>query len=260
MKPRHVLLAATALLVAVVLTGPVLAGDAALRTVAPPWSPPGPDLPLGADALGRDVLARALAGGRDLALVAAGSALAATVLGVGSGLWTGWSRGRGARGVAAAADLLLALPLLLLALVAAVALPAPAAVLVGTVLGGAPLTLRVVADVTRHARRAGYVQAALARGESGATVLLREVLPAHSALVAADLGMRAVLALQLAAALSVLGFGPAPPTPDWAGMLRDNLIGLPLNPAGMLAPAAALAVLAVALAACARAADGRVAR
>lgn len=250
----------TAVLLVAVLAGPSLAGEAAVRTVAGPWSPPGPGLPLGADAVGRDVAARVLAGGRDLALVAAGSAVVATVLGAGAGLWTGWSAGPLARGLTAAADLLLALPLLLLALVAAVALPGPAAVLVGTVLGGAPLTLRVVADLTRASRGAGYVRAALGRGEAGATVLLREVLPAHRTLVAADLGMRAVLALQLAAALSVLGFGPAPPAPDWAGMLRDNLAGLSLNPAAVLGPAVALAGLAAALAACARNADRRVAR
>jgi len=260
MTGRTVLLGATTALLVIVLGGPALAGDTAVRTVAAPWAPPGSGLPLGADALGRDVLARVLAGGRDLALVAGGSALVATVLGAGAGLWTGWSNGSVARGLAAAADLLLAVPLLLLALVAAVALPGPAAVLVGTVLGGAPLTLRVVADVTQASRGAGYVRAALGRGEPAATVLLREVLPAHSALVAADLGMRAVLALQLAAALSVLGFGSAPPAPDWAGMLRDNLVGLPVNPAAVLAPAVALAVLAAALAACARTADGRVAR
>jgi peptide/nickel transport system permease protein len=260
MTGRRALVAAGTVMLVVVLAGPTLAGEDAVRTVASPWAPPGPGLSLGADALGRDVLARVLAGGRDLFLVAGGSALVATALGTAAGLWAGWSDGPVARGLAGGADLLMALPLLLLALVAAMARPGPSAVLVGTALGGAPLTLRVVADVTRRSRRAGYVRAALARGEPGPTVLLREVLPAHSALVAADLGMRAVLALQLAAALSVLGFGPPPPAPDWASMLRDNLAGLPLNPAGLLAPAAALAVLAAALAAGARAADGRVAR
>ncbi|MCY7343503.1 MAG: ABC transporter permease subunit [Pseudonocardia sp.] len=248
MKPRHVLLAATALLVAVVLTGPVLAGDAALRTVAPPWSPPGPDLPLGADALGRDVLARVLTGGRELALTAGLSALTATTVGAALGVWAGWSRSRAAPVLTAAADLLLVLPLLLVALVAAVALPGPWAVVVGTVLGGSPLTLRVVADATRNARYTGYVEAAVGRGEPTATVLLREVLPAHAGLLGADLGVRTVLAVQLAAALAVLGYGPAPPAADWAVMLRENLPGMALNPAAVLAPAAALTLLTVVVA------------
>ncbi|MFC6366808.1 ABC transporter permease subunit [Nonomuraea thailandensis] len=226
------------------LGGEAVAGHDPAAIVASPWAGPAPGLPLGADALGRDVLARVLAGGRDLTLTSLAAALTASALGVAGGLWAGWSRGRLGRAAAGAADLLLALPLLLLALLAVVALPGPAAVVAGTVLGGTPLTLRVVADATAAARHAGYVEAALARGERGGAVVLREVLPAHAGLVGADLGQRVVLAVQLASALNVLGFGPAPPAPDWAAMLRENLQGLGLNAAATIAPAAALAVLA----------------
>ncbi|GAA2891880.1 ABC transporter permease subunit [Nonomuraea rubra] len=229
--------------------GGAAGGHDPVAIVAPPWAGPAPGLPLGADALGRDVLARVLAGGRDLTLTALAAASTASALGVAGGLWVGWSRGRLGRTAAGAADLLLALPLLLLALLAVVALPGPAAVVAGTVLGGTPLTLRVVADATAAARHAGYVEAALSRGERAGAVLLREVLPAHAGLVGADLGQRLVLAVQLAAALNVLGFGPAPPAPDWAAMLRENLQGLGLNAAAAIAPAVALAVLAGSVAA-----------
>ncbi|MGP3955757.1 ABC transporter permease subunit [Nonomuraea sp. 3N208] len=239
--------AGAALLVA--LGGEAVAGHDPAEIVASPWSGPAPGLPLGADGLGRDVLARVLAGGRDLTVTSLAAALTASAFGVAGGLWVGWSRGRLGRAVAGAADLLLALPLLLLALLAVVALPGPAAVVAGTVLGGTPLTLRVVADATAAARHAGYVEAALSRGEPGGAVLLREVLPAHAGLVGADLGQRLVLAVQLAAALNVLGFGPAPPAPDWASMLRENLQGMGLNPSATIAPAMALAVLAGSVAA-----------
>jgi peptide/nickel transport system permease protein len=242
----RVLLAAVAL--AVALVGDLLGGDP-LRTVTTPWAPPGPALPLGADGLGRDVLARVLAGGRQLTLVALGSAIVASTLGLAAGLWAGWSASAAARALRSGADLLLALPLLLVALVAAVRLPGPAAVLVGTVLGGTPLTLRVMADATRGARHAGYVEAALTRGESPVGVAVREVLPAHAGLAAADLGQRTVLAVTLGAALAALGFGPPPPAPDWAVMLRENLTGIGLNPAATLAPALALAVVAGSVAA-----------
>ncbi|MEU8108756.1 ABC transporter permease subunit [Nonomuraea muscovyensis] len=247
----------SALVVAFTLVGPGLSWQDATATVAPPWAAPGPGLPLGADGLGRDVLARVLAGGRDLTLVSLVAASAACVLGVAGGLWTGWSRGAAARAAARVADLMLGLPLLLLCVVAVVALPGPAAVIAGTVLGGAPLTLRTVADATAGARHAGYVEAALARGETPAWVLAHEVLPAHAGLVGADFGQRVVLALHLAAALNVLGFGPAPPAADWAAMLRENLPGLGLNPAALLGPAMALAVLAGTVAACSHAFGGR---
>lgn len=229
---------------ALAMGGEVLTTRDPTLIVASPWAGPGPGVPLGADGLGRDVLTRVLAGGRELTLISLLAALVASALGVSAGLWVGWSQARASRCAAVAADLLLALPLLLLVLVALVALPGRLAVVVGTILGGAPLTLRVVADATGGARHAGYVEAACARGETGASVLLREVLPANAGLVGADLGLRVVLALQLTAAIGVLGFGPAPPAPDWAGMLRENLPGVGLNPAAVGAPALALAVLA----------------
>lgn len=239
---------------ALVLGGPLLdsAGDP-LETVARPFAPPGPGLPWGADVLGRDVLARVLAGGRDLTLTALAAAAAATTLGTAAGLWAGWARGAPSAGAVtrltdAAADLLLAVPLLLLALLAAVSLPGPAAVVAATVVGGAPLTARVLADTTAAARHSGYVEAALSRGERPRAVLLREVLPAHAGTVMADLATRTVLAVQLAAALSALGFGPAPPSPDWGVMLRENLRGVGLNPLALVAPAMALALLAGAVA------------
>jgi peptide/nickel transport system permease protein len=230
-------LTVAAALGAAALFGEVLAPYDPTATVSPPWTPPGPGLALGADGLGRDVVSRVLAGGRELTLVAAVAALTATAVGVAGGLW--------------------ALPMLLIAMVLAVALPGPVAVVAGTVCGGAPLTLRVIADATRQVRHTGYVEAAVARGERSGTVLVREVLPALAGVVGADVGLRCVLALQLAAALSLLGFGPAPPAPDWAAMLRENLPGVTLNPAALVAPAAALAALTLLVAALGHAAATR---
>jgi ABC-type dipeptide/oligopeptide/nickel transport system permease subunit len=155
-------------------------------------------------------------------------------------------------------DLLLAVPALVLALVLAVALPGGTAVVVASVLSGTPLTARVVAGESAQLRNSGHVQAALERGETVPSVLAREVLPALRGLVTADAGLRLVTALQIAAALAVLGLGPQPPEPDWALMLSENLPGAALNPVALLAPAVLLAGCAWALAAAAhRAGPGR---
>ncbi|WP_245681579.1 ATP-binding cassette domain-containing protein, partial [Actinomadura kijaniata] len=173
-------------------------------------------------------------------------------LGTAGGLAAGWAGGRTDRALTGLADLLLAVPFLLQAMVLAVALPAPAAVVAGTVCGGAPLGLRVVRDLTLRARRSGYVEAARCRGEPAAVILAGEVLPSLAGAVTADLVARFVLALQLAAAFGMLGLGPAPPAPDWGLMLRENLPGAGLNPLALAAPATALAVLAVTAALLAR--------
>ena len=234
---------------AVALGGSVLTPHDPTAPLNAPWVPPGEGSVLGTDALGRDVLSRVLAGGRHLTLTAGTAAVVAAATGVAAGLLTGWRDGRPARLLHAAADLLLAVPLLLIAMLLAVSVPGPAAVVAATVCGGAPLTLRVVADAVRHLRHSGFVDAALGRGESDLLILGREVLPALAGLVGAEIGARFVVALQLAAALSLLGLGPAPPAPDWAAMIRENVTGVGLNPAGLVAPAAALAVLCLTVAA-----------
>jgi ABC-type dipeptide/oligopeptide/nickel transport system permease subunit len=239
--------------------GAALAPHDPASTVAAPWLTPGGGHPLGTDAAGRDVWSRVLAGGRGLVLTAALAAVAAAAAGTLGGLVAGWYGRWPDRVLSGAADLLLGVPLLLVALVLAVALPAPAAVVAGTVCGGAPLTLRVVRDAVRRARRTGYVEAALGRGERTGALLVREVLPGLAGVATADLGLRFVIALQLAAALGMLGLGARPPAPDWGLMLRENLAGAALNPPALVAPATALTVTALVAAACARgAADRRV--
>jgi ABC-type dipeptide/oligopeptide/nickel transport system permease subunit len=239
--------------------GAALAPHDPASTVAAPWLAPGGGHPLGTDAAGRDVWSRVLAGGRGLVLTAALAAVAAAAAGTLGGLVAGWYGGWPDRILSGGADLVLGVPLLLVALVLAVALPAPAAVVAGTVCGGAPLTLRVVRDAVRRARRTGYVEAALGRGERTGALLVREVLPGLAGVAAADLGLRFVIALQLAAALGMLGLGARPPAPDWGLMLRENLAGAALNPPALVAPATALTVTALVAAACARgAADRRV--
>ncbi|MCP9955629.1 ABC transporter permease subunit [Actinomadura madurae] len=199
-------------MVAVLLGGEFAPHDPA-ASIGAPWAPPGDGSLLGTDDAGRDVLSRVLAGGRALTATALAAALTAAVLGTAGGLAAGWAGGRVDRLLSGLADLLLAVPFLLQAMVLAVALPAPAAVVAGTVCGGAPLGLRVIRDLAGQARGSGYVEAARGRGETAAAILGREVLPSLAGAAAADLVLRFVLALHLAAAFGMLGLGPEPPPP-----------------------------------------------
>lgn len=255
MNRRPLLLLASAavpLLSAAVLAAALFGGwwapHSPTSPVGAPWQEPAPGHLLGTDALGRDVWSRVLAGGGGLLGVSVTAAVCACAVGTVGGLAAGWFGGPASRALTAAADLLLALPSLLLALVAAIALPGHTAVVLATVCGGAPLTLRVVRDAVRAVRTSGYVEAALLRGETTASILAREVLPAMRGVVTADLGLRLVVALQVAAALSVLGMGAEPPAPDWSLMLRENMPGVAINPWAVGAPAAALGVTTVLLA------------
>ncbi|WP_106400736.1 ATP-binding cassette domain-containing protein [Actinocorallia populi] len=234
------------LIVVWALGGGLLAPYDPQESVGSPWQPPGGGFVLGTDVAGRDVLSRLLAGGRELTLVALAGAAIAGAVGVAGGLAAGWRDGRTSRWLTATADLLLAVPFLLLALLLAVALPAPAAVIAGTVCGGAPLGLRVARDLVRQVRHAGYVEAARCRGERPAVIMVREILPALAGFAFADLLLRFVLALQLGAAFGILGFGADPSAPDWGRMVRENLPGVALNRWALVAPALALTLLVLA--------------
>ncbi|MDX3187156.1 ATP-binding cassette domain-containing protein [Streptomyces sp. MN03-5084-2B] len=223
---------------AAVLAGGLVPG--ATETTGLPWAPPGAGHPLGTDVLGRDVLARTLAGGAAALGLALPSGLLTTALGTFAGLA---ATSKGERLLARVSGGVLMLPSLLLVLVGAVVLPHWAAVPAAMLLLGVPMSARVIHATARPLRRAGFVEAAVAHGESP----VRELLPAVAGTVLADLGLRIGTALQLAVAVTVLGFGPPPPAPDWAAMLRENLPGVELNPWSVLAPAAALAALAVAV-------------
>ncbi|WP_410641078.1 ATP-binding cassette domain-containing protein [Amycolatopsis sp. lyj-346] len=235
-------LAGLLVLAAAVLGGGLLSGTETSAAVGLPWASPAAGSPLGTDVLGRDVLTRTLAGGATLLALALPAGLLTTALGTLAGLGAASSRG-GERVLARLSGAVLMVPSLLLVLVGAVVLPYWAAVPVVVLLLGVPMSARVVHATARPLRRAGFVEAAVAHGESP----VRELLPAVAGTVLGDLGLRAGTALQLAVAVTVLGFGPPPPSPDWASMLRENLPGAELNPWSVLAPAAALAVVATAV-------------
>lgn len=230
-------------LLTAVLCGGWFAPHDVTEVVGVPWSDEGL---LGTDVLGRDVFSRLLAGGAGLLATALPAGLAASLLGTAVGLAATWTP-LAERLVLRTSAGMLAVPGLLVVLTCAVALPAWAAVLAGMVLLGAPLSARVVHAAAMPLRRAGFVLAAVVRGERPRAVLARELLPVVGATVLSDAGLRVVAAVQLTVAVHALGLGPQPPAPDWAVMIRENLPGVVLNPWSVLAPAVAVAALTTVL-------------
>ncbi|NCY24684.1 MAG: ABC transporter permease subunit, partial [Alphaproteobacteria bacterium] len=79
--------------------------------------------------------------------------------------------------------------------------------------------------------------------ESGLIIILRELLPNVADLLAVEFALRASSALLLVSALSFLGLGISPPTPDWGLMVEDGMALLESEPALVLAPALCIATL-----------------
>lgn len=175
---------------------------------------------LGTDENGRDVLARLVYGVRPSLVMG----LAATAIGLLSGIVLGLTAGLGPRMVDAAImrfiDVLLAFPDLLLALVIITFWgQGTFNSIVAVGVAGVPRYSRMVRAQTHVVRGASYVEAATTLGMHRARVIFRHVLPnaIKPILILATIGIGGNITA--GAALSFLGFGAPPPAPEWGGML-----------------------------------------
>lgn len=197
------------------VTGDPLAANSQLAFSAPDsffW--------LGADENGRDILTRLVYAVRpSLVLGVAATAvglLLGTLLGLTAGLGPRWLDGAVMRVI----DVLLAFPDLLLALVIITFFGQGQLNLILAIgIANVPRYARLVRAQTLVVRGAGYVEAATTLGLPRHSVIWRHVLPnaIKPILILATIGIGGNIVN--GAALSFLGFGAAPPTPEWGGML-----------------------------------------
>ena len=175
---------------------------------------------LGTDENGRDILTRLVYAVRpSLVLGLSATAiglLLGTLFGLAAGLGPRWLDGAVMRGV----DVLLAFPDLLLALVIITFFgQGQLNIILAIGIANVPRYARLVRAQTLVVRGAGYVEAATTLGLPRHLVILRHVLPnaIKPILILATIGIGGNIVN--GAALSFLGFGAAPPAPEWGGML-----------------------------------------
>ena len=233
------------LVIGLALLGPLLPPHPAGKPVAAPYAPPGPDALLGGDQVGRDVLSRLLAGGRDLLLSSLSVAVAVTALATVLGAFAAL-RPRVGAVLERAADTVILLPAVLGIMVIGLAVPGAGRtpVVLASIVLGTPFAFRVVAAAAQPLADSAHVEAALATGERTTSLVLREILPNLRATVLALLGLRFVAAVNVVATAGFLQIGAQPPAADWALMVRENAPGVFLDPWAVLAPGLAIAVLA----------------
>lgn len=217
------------LLIAVVAPGLLAPGDPLAADRAHLLQPPSWQHPMGTDQIGRDVYTRVIHGARpSIALGLAAVAISIT-LGTVLGLLAGLTRRYMPTLVMRGVDIGSAFPELLLA-VFIVSLFGTgifnAAIAIGV--AGVPYYTRIVRAETLRVRSASYVEAAHALGLRPAQVLLHHVLPnaLRPLMVVATMGVGG--ATLAGAALSFLGLGNPPPSPEWGAMLTNarNFLGM----------------------------------
>jgi peptide/nickel transport system permease protein len=209
------------LIVAVAVVAPQLAPDDPIRlNVSESLEPPGGRHWLGTDQFGRDVLSRIIYGARISVAMGFVAVTISVVAGSVLGLLSGYYRGTVDLLVMRLVDVMLAFPGILLALVIIAVLgPNLGSAMVAVGISGMPLFIRVVRGSTLAIREFHYVEAARATGGGDARIVFRHVLPNVLTPVIVLVTLGIPNAIVAGAALSFLGLGVKPPTPDWGEML-----------------------------------------
>jgi len=178
---------------------------------------------LGQDEIGRDVFSRLLYGGRVslpvAAIVVVLASLFGTLYGALSGFVGDWLDEMFMRFV----DMVLSFPALILAMAIAAALgPSIRNSMLAMLLVWWPPYARLARSQVLAMKERDFVPAARSLGMSDLRIVLRHVLPNSVApsvvLMAMDFGN----AIIITAALSFLGLGAVPPTPEWGAMVAEG--------------------------------------
>lgn len=224
---RHggILVGSTLVLVILLLAvlGPTLAPHDPADIVGRPLTPPSRAFPMGTDNLGRDVFSRVLAGAQlslsmGIVAVLVGASLG-TLVGVVSGVAGGWTDVVLMR----LNDALMAFPGILLALAIAAALgPDLRNAMIAVGIAWVPTFARLVRANVLQVKQADYVDAAESLGASQARLVLRHVLPNSLTPVIILSSLSLAGAILAGTALSFLGLGPQPPTPEWGAMISQS--------------------------------------
>ena len=238
-------------IIAYVIAGvfaPVIAPFGEAEVVGSAFALPDENMILGGDQLGRDLFSRLVYGARNTVGIALITTALAFIVGTITGLVAAATGGWVDQILGRIVDTLLAIPQLIFALLLLT--------IVGTSIVNltlviallySPLIFRLARAVAGNIVVMDYIEAARLRGESTWYIITREVLPNITAPLAAEFGLRFCFVFLAISALSFLGLGIQPPTADWGSMVRDNATMISFGQVTPLIPAAAIALLTVAV-------------
>jgi len=181
----------------------------------------------GTDPIGRDVLSRVITGSRDILIITPLATVLGTILGTALGLAMGYLGGAFDAVASRLVEAFLAIPFVVVAFLFVVAVGHSLlgiTIIIGLVF--TPLIARTVRAAVLVERSMDYVPAARLLGEKPGRVMFAEILPNVLPAILVEFTVRLGYAVFTLATLSFLGFGIAPPTPDWGADISANYIGL----------------------------------
>ena len=235
------------LILLVVIVGPAFAPyDPEKMAPLMRYKPPSAQFWLGTDQYGRDILSRLLHGARATVLLAVLATALGTLVGAVVGTVSAFLGGRSDEAIMRTVDAIMSIPGLLLALLIVNLLGKSSLnALFAIALAFAPGMARVTRSVALSVRKQDYVNAAIARGESAAFIVGREMLSNVVAPIIVEMTIRVAFAVMLFATLSFLGLGAQPPASEWGLMVSEARRFMHLSPWMILWPSLAVALVAI---------------
>jgi peptide/nickel transport system permease protein len=210
--------------------------------------PPSIDHWLGTDHFGRDILSRVLAGAHLSLSIGLSSIVVAVVAGLLLGLPAGFFGGRVDMIVMRFIDVLLAFPSVLLALSIVALLGASLTnVLLAVGIATVPVFTRMVRASVLSVRELPYIESARSIGCSNGRLIATHILPNILAPLIVLATLNTASAILIGSALSFLGLGPQPPSPEWGAILSEARNYMRLGWWLTIFPGIAIAVTVLAL-------------
>jgi len=184
---------------------------------------PSMEHPFGTDNFGRSIFDRIIHGSRISLLVGFIVVGISMIVGVALGTVAGYYGKITDNVIMRVMDILLAIPFILLAISIAAALGAGLVnVMIAIGIVNIPYFARQVRSSVISVRELEFIEAARAVGTGDLRIMFRHILPNCMApiIIRATMGMAG--AILSAAALSFIGLGIQPPTPEWGAMLSEG--------------------------------------
>ncbi|MDI3546413.1 MAG: peptide/nickel transport system permease protein [Halanaerobiales bacterium] len=186
------------------------------------YQPPSSEHWLGTDEMGRDILSRIIYGSRISLRVGLISISLALLMGVTLGLIAGFYGGFLDMVIMRFMDIMLAFPSILLAIaIVAILGPQLENAMIAIAIINVPRFARIIRSSALSLKENDFIKAARALGAGDFRIIVNHLLPNAMAPLIVQTTLSIATAILEAAALSFLGLGAQPPSPEWGAMLSD---------------------------------------